>query len=50
MFHLLSLIPIVLLKSSITVFLLRRERLKFLSLVPRGTGLGGEPWDQLLVN
>jgi hypothetical protein len=50
MFQLLSLIHIVLVKSSAAAFSLRRERLKSLSLVPRGTGLGGEPWDQLLVN
>ena len=50
MFQLLSLIPIVLVKSSVATFWLQRERLKSLSLVPRGTGLGGKPWDQLLVN
>ena len=44
------LIPIVLVKSSTITFSLRQERLKSLSLVPWGIGLGGEPWDQLLVN
>ena len=50
MFQLLSLIPIVLVKYSSVAFSLRREILKSLSLVLRGTGLEGEPWDQLLVN
>jgi hypothetical protein len=49
-FYLLSLIPIVLVKSSATTFSLRREILKSPSLVPQGTGLGGELWNQLLVN
>jgi hypothetical protein len=49
-FYLLSLIPIVLVKSSVAAFLLRQEILKSPSLVPRGTGLGGELWNQLLVN
>jgi hypothetical protein len=40
---LLSLIPIVLVKSFVVALSLRREKLKFLNLVPRGTGLGGEP-------
>jgi hypothetical protein len=50
MFQLLSLILIILVKSSAIAFSLRQERLKSLSLVLRGTGLRGEPWDQLLVN
>jgi hypothetical protein len=50
MFQLLYLILIVLVKSSTVAFLLRRERLKIPNLVPRRTGMEGEPWDQLLVN
>ena len=50
MFQLLYLIFIVFVESFIAAFSLWRERLKSLSLVLRGTGLGGEPWDQLLVN
>jgi hypothetical protein len=46
----IALFPVVLVKSSTAAFLFRREMLKSLSLVPRGTGLGGKPWDQLLVN
>jgi hypothetical protein len=50
MFQLLSLIPIVIVKYSVTAFSLRREKLKSLSLVSREIGLGGKPWNQLLVN
>ena len=50
MFQLISFIPIVLVKSFAVPFSLQRERLKSLNLVPRGIGLGEEPWDQLLVN
>jgi hypothetical protein len=50
MLNYLSLFPIVLVKSSAAIFSLRQERLKSQSLALRGIGLGGEPWDQLLVN
>jgi hypothetical protein len=50
MFQLLSLIPIVIVKYSVTAFWLRREKLKSLSLVSRVIGLGGKPCNQLLVN
>ena len=50
MFHSLSLIPIVLVKSPIAAFSLRGGRLKSLSLVPQGMGLEGELWYQLLDN
>jgi hypothetical protein len=43
MFHLLSLILIVLVKYFAATFLLQRGSLKSLSLVLGGTGLGGEP-------
>jgi hypothetical protein len=46
----IALFSVVLVKSFTVTFLLRRERLKSLSLVPQGTGLGSKPWDQLQVN
>jgi hypothetical protein len=49
-FHLLSLIPIVLVKSSAVTFSLQRER-KIPGVVFRkGYDWDGEPRDQLLVN
>jgi hypothetical protein len=45
----IALFPIVLVKSSTAAFSLQQEKLKFLSLILQGTGLGGEPWDQLQV-
>jgi hypothetical protein len=50
MFNLLSHISIILVKSFTVSFSLQLERLKSLSLIPRETGLGGESWNQLLVN
>jgi hypothetical protein len=45
-----SVIPIVLVKSFTMPFSLQREMLKSPSLVSCGIQLGGELWDQLLVN
>jgi hypothetical protein len=50
MFHLLSLNPIVLVKSSAVVFLLRRGKCFPEGRVLGGYGWDGALWDQLLVN
>jgi hypothetical protein len=50
MFHLLSLIPIVLVKSSAAVFSLRREKCFLEGHVSEGHSWDGAPWGQLFVN
>jgi hypothetical protein len=50
MFLLLSFDPIVLVKSSTAIFLLRRGKCFLESHVLEGHGWDGAPWDQLLVN
>jgi hypothetical protein len=50
MFHLLSLNPIVLVKSSAVVFSLRREKCFLEGRVSEGHGWDGVSWGQLLVN
>jgi hypothetical protein len=50
MFQLLSLNPIVLVKSSVEVFSLRRGNCFLGGHVLEGHGWDGKLWDQLLVN
>jgi hypothetical protein len=50
MFHLLSLNPIVLVKSFAAVFSLRREKCFLEGRVSEGHSWDGVPWGQLFVN